>query len=47
MKKQRGEVVLATVIVMLTAVFVGLVAAGSGPSKSAEAPHASQVAEAK
>lgn len=36
-RNQKGEVVLAAAIVYLTLAFVGLVAAGQGSSKSAQA----------
>lgn len=47
MKKQRGEVVIATVVVILVAAFVGLIAANGGKTKTAEAESQTQVAEAK
>lgn len=47
MRKQKGEVATITVIVLLVSVFCGLVAAGSGPSKSAEVEQPAKVAEAK
>lgn len=47
MRKQKGEVILATVVVLLVTAFVGLVSAGSGSSKSAEAEQSVTVAQAK
>ena len=46
MKRNKGEVVIATVVVLLVSAFCGLIYAGSGPSKSADAGTV-QVAEAK
>ena len=46
MKRIKGEVALATVIVLLVASFVGLVSASKGSAKSAQA-EAVTVAEAK
>ena len=46
-RNQKGEVVIATVIVLLTAAFVGLIAANGGKTKTAEAEQTTIVAEAK
>ena len=46
-RNQKGEVVIATVVVMLVAVFAGLIAANGGKTKTAEAEQTTVVAEAK
>lgn len=46
-RNQKGEVILATVVVLLVSAFVGLVSASQGSSKSAEVEQATKVAEAK